>query len=1135
MYRAKRIINWVMTAGAVVAINAACAGTVSACPCNVDVCSGYMSCTADGQVSIFDADYIYECALHQADLWCGRPLSYCDVNCDGEVDECDASAVILAFLGEPYPCAGLVCGACCYTDGNCGYRPQNFCDQDPEATYLGDWVSCTPDPCPGFCGDGVCDGPVEDPCNCPPDCGEWVPTEEPGSTCDDGIDNDCDGLIDCDDEPDCLTDPACGPYCPNTVCESPDEDSCNCPEDCGEPPATETPGATCNDGIDNDCDGWTDCDDEPDCLTDPACGPYCPNTVCEEPDEDYCSCPEDCEVPPDSEDCNGNGLPDECDISDGTSQDCNENGIPDECEWTVLAQSTFEADEEDDGWHEYQPDEVEISWVASGGNPDGYLRTRDPSMYSGARIAAPPEFLGDWSAIDGVGYFQFDARFIMDPGNYPLSGTFPYILLIGSGGVASYHSDVLWSTDWQTFSAPVNEALWVVSEGTWADLLANVEVVLLGAEATLGRDENGFDNIFLLVSDCNDNGVLDECDIESGTSEDCNTNGVPDECDITGGMRQDCNENTIPDECDIADGTSQDCNANGVPDECDIADGTSDDANENGVPDECDIGACCDDSSRLCADGVADDDCPGRWIGGAACSTAPFDPPCGLTPRIALVPVAPPPETGITYLPGTVISGNEITIPVGQRVWLDVTLSNWDWDLDGDPRLVAWQAQIDSSGYTSGLHGQLSPATVFCTEDTDCEVALGHGAVCDEPSFFRPDLCGPGFIDTSRTDSVMASCPLPWIGGSDLSTPDFRFGGTCCTLGQVCDSIADPGVPLYAATLVLDIPEDAGGTFTLGLEPPPMGSVMVDQESTLIPLVSVAGVQITTRLASCCLPEGDCIDTTPSDCEAYEGTIVAACLGDGNGDGQDDGCQCPQSSQPEPERLDLPTDPISQKVRYLSFSAGDAGQTQAIRVTFVDLPAPYDHWNGTQLWVQPPEVFCENAGVREGGSCPAQVGGLPQNWFWGAELGCDPYWTDWTQYDLVHVWHEGIIPDGTYDLQAIDSMCPTYEESAYSLPLTLTQSIWADLVRDCEPPGPCSPPNGSTDIADITAVLDKWKNLTGNVSKVRADIEGSPSGDHRVPDQAINITDVTYCLGAFLGDTYPGPGFPPPSDPPVCP
>lgn len=39
-----------------------------------------------------------------------------------------------------------------------------------------------------------------------------------------------------------------------------------------------------------------------------------------------------CVTPECSPDCNGNGVPDECDIADGTSDDLNGNGIPDECE-----------------------------------------------------------------------------------------------------------------------------------------------------------------------------------------------------------------------------------------------------------------------------------------------------------------------------------------------------------------------------------------------------------------------------------------------------------------------------------------------------------------------------------------------------------------------------------------------------------------------------------------------------------------------------------------------------------------------------------------------------------------------------------------------------------------------------------
>jgi hypothetical protein len=55
----------------------------------------------------------------------------------------------------------------------------------------------------------------------------------------------------------------------------------------------------------------------------------------------------------------------------------------------------------------------------------------------------------------------------------------------------------------------------------------------------------------------------------------------------------DCNNNRVLDSCDIDNGTSLDCNGNGVPDDCDIDDGTSPDINGNGVPDECECVADC--------------------------------------------------------------------------------------------------------------------------------------------------------------------------------------------------------------------------------------------------------------------------------------------------------------------------------------------------------------------------------------------------------------------------------------------------------------------------------------------------------------------------------------------------------------
>lgn len=119
--------------------------------------------------------------------------------------------------------------------------------ETPRTNYIDSvTVSWTPFPC----NNGTCDF-GENPCNCPADC---PGAESPEVTCDDGLDNDCDSLTDCAD-PDCASVFACA--CGDGVCEAP-EDLCNCPADC---PGAESPEATCDDGIDNDCNGYTDCDD----------------------------------------------------------------------------------------------------------------------------------------------------------------------------------------------------------------------------------------------------------------------------------------------------------------------------------------------------------------------------------------------------------------------------------------------------------------------------------------------------------------------------------------------------------------------------------------------------------------------------------------------------------------------------------------------------------------------------------------------------------------------------------------------------------------------------------------------------------------------------------------------------------
>ena len=225
------------------------------------------------------------------------------------------------------------------------------------------------------------------------------------------------------------------------------------------------------------------------------------------------------------------------------------------------------------------------------------------------------------------------------------------------------------------------------------------------------------------------------------------------------------------------------------------------------------------------------------------------------------------------------------------------------------------------------------------------------------------------------------------------------------------------------------------------------------------------------------------------------------------------------SSAPQPERLALPSEPINQKMRYLSFqvSEDDAGRQQAVRVHMIDLPPPYDAWNGTKMYVGPPTTYCENPGVVTP-PCPFAQ---PRVEWTGADLQCSPEIRDWNADEVVHVFHEGIVPGGRYHVQAVDASSLDVECS-YSDPLVVSMSSWGDLIRNCAT-CPCSPPDGSVGIpTDVTAVLDKFKNsgyLCYPPVKVRAE------HDWCTPNHRIDISDVTFCLDAFRGVQYPPPSF----------
>jgi hypothetical protein len=189
-----------------------------------------------------------------------------------------------------------------------------------------------------------------------------------------------------------------------------------------------------------------------------------------------------------------------------------------------------------------------------------------------------------------------------------------------------------------------------------------------------------------------------------------------------------------------------------------------------------------------------------------------------------------------------------------------------------------------------------------------------------------------------------------------------------------------------------------------------------------------------------------------------------------------------------------------------------------------------DYLEALTMWVGPPEEFCENSGqdVPPPGGCgPAWAPGGPPLTMWAANLQCQPYYTDWGVADAIHAYHEIIVPGGTYTIEAVDEACDEAVQEHYSDPLAVNTSPWGNICGTYDVGNErWTEPDTSVDVVfDVTACIDKFRNVLGAPIKARADI------DSATPEQKINITsDVTRIIDAFGGDPYP---FTP--DPNPCP
>jgi hypothetical protein len=277
-----------------------------------------------------------------------------------------------------------------------------------------------------------------------------------------------------------------------------------------------------------------------------------------------------CDIADGAPDCNRNGLPDECDLVDN---DCNQDGVPDDCpicpaiEIVFILDTSTSMDDEAAVLCSSMTHIVSVLESASldvmplllgicdlPGGAYGCLENQITTLIGTAVPGSPPpglEVLGDCTGYLEGCMEDWGLATAVVAGSYPWTPAGESIRLIipiadegpGCGDPVDSFDEA--ATAHAINVAQANGVIVSPITGTGSSA-AVISLAQSMADATGGAHFNSSepaldiaDAIVALVTDacssytdCNENGVLDECDIASGTSTDNDGNGVPDECDV---------------------------------------------------------------------------------------------------------------------------------------------------------------------------------------------------------------------------------------------------------------------------------------------------------------------------------------------------------------------------------------------------------------------------------------------------------------------------------------------------------------------------------------------------------------------------------------------------------------------------
>jgi len=190
------------------------------------------------------------------------------------------------------------------------------------------------------------------------------------------------------------------------------------------------------------------------------------------------------------------------------------------------------------------------------------------------------------------------------------------------------------------------------------------------------------------------------------------------------------------------------------------------------------------------------------------------------------------------------------------------------------------------------------------------------------------------------------------------------------------------------------------------------------------------------------------------------------------------------------------------KNRYLSFVPGNAGERVALRVTLGAIDG-YASFASESRWVGPPQAF------------PEEDNSDPTRTFVGAKLQCEPFFADWGTIGLLHVFGGDVVPNSSYDVQAIHESCIDLLDDPlrYSAPLTIVTGKFGDVTSLFAEDDPGVP---QPDFNDISAVVAKFTGDPSAVIKAQAQLQPNVV----FPDRAVDFKDIATAVRAFVGEAY---------------